>query len=187
MAGVNLVLTDAEGKMLKAVDALIRDLTTIRTGRANPALVEHVLVEYFGTPTPLKQIASITAPSAGMLVIQPWDKTALLAIEKAVLRSELGLTPTSDGTVVRLMLPPLTEERRHELAKRVSKRLEDARVSVRNIRRDAMETLRDKEKDKEFSQDDGRRGQEQAQRLTDAFIAKMDSLGKAKEKEVLEG
>lgn len=185
MVTVSSVLSDAESRMRKAVEALNRELSTIRTGRANPALVEHLLVEYYGTPTPLNQIASITAPEARMLVIQPWDKAAINPIEKAILRSELGLTPNNDGSVVRLTLPPLTEERRKELARMVAKRTEEGRVAVRNIRRDAIEKFRTSERDKQLSQDESKRAQDQAQKLTEAFIAQVDATGKAKEKEVL--
>ncbi|MBM3946374.1 MAG: ribosome recycling factor [SAR202 cluster bacterium] len=185
MVTVNSVLGDADGRMRKAVDALSRELATIRTGRANPALVEHLLVEYYGNPTPLNQIASITAPEARTLVIQPWDKSAINPIEKAIQRSELGLTPNNDGSVVRLTLPPLTEERRKELARMVSRRTEEGRIAVRNIRRDAIDKFRTGERDKQLSQDESKRAQDQVQKLTEAFIAQVDNVGKAKEKEVL--
>ncbi|MSQ13589.1 MAG: ribosome recycling factor [Dehalococcoidia bacterium] len=185
MVTVNAVLSDADGRMKKAIEALSRELVTIRTGRSNPALVEHLLVEYYGTPTPLNQIASITAPDARMLIIQPWDKGVIGMIEKAILRSELGLTPNNDGAVVRLTLPPLTEERRHELARMVSKRTEDARIAVRSIRRDAIDKFRTSEREKEMSQDESRRAQEQVQKLTEALVAQVDAIGKAKEREVL--
>lgn len=186
MATVNDLLGEGESRMKKAVEALKRELGVIRTGRANPALVEHIQVDYYGVPTPLGQMASIAAPEARLLVVQPWDRSALPAIEKAILKSDVGLTPASDGNVIRLAVPLLTEERRRELVRLVRRKVEDGRVAVRNIRRDINDRLRAMEKNKELSQDDSRRGQERLQKLTDAYVAQVDGLGNAKESEVME-
>ena len=180
------VLADADSRMKKTVEALRRELDTIRTGRANPALVEHLQVDYHGVPMALNQLASITSPEARLLVVQPWDRQALLAIEKSLLSSELGLNPTNDGNVLRLALPLLTEERRKQLVRVVRGKTEDGRVAVRNIRRDALERLRSMERNKEVSQDESHRAMDQLQKLTDSFVAQMDQLLTAKETEVLE-
>ncbi len=180
------VLKDAEERMAKTIDALHADLRTIRTGRASPALVERVQVDYYGMPTPLVQLAGITVPEPRLLVIRPWDRNTLGAIEKALLKSDLGLTPTNDGQVIRLVIPQLTEERRRELTRLVNKRVEEARVSVRNIRRDANDMLRDLEKEKLISEDELHQGRDDAQKLTDEFIKKIDEIGKAKEAEIME-
>ena len=179
------IISETDSRMKKVIESLNKDFATIRTGRANTALVEHIQVEYYGNTMPLNQLGTITAPEARMLAIQPWDKNAIAPIEKAILKSDLGLTPANDGAVVRLILPPLTEERRKELAKTVSKRVEEGRVALRNIRRDSMDKVRTKEKDKELSQDDSRRAQDQVQKVTDTFMAQIDTIAKAKEKEVL--
>ena len=181
------ILHDARERMEKTVDALQSDLRAIRTGRASPALVERVTVEYYGTPTALNQLAGVTVPEPRMLMIRPWDRNTLGAIEKAILKSDLGLTPNNDGQVIRLIIPQLTEERRRELNKQVSRRVEEARVSARNIRRDAIDMLRDAEKEKLIVEDDLHKGQDQAQELTDKFIKQVDEIGKAKEAEILEG
>ena len=162
------------------------ELLTIRTGHATPALVEHIKVEYAGVPTPLNQLAGISAPEAGLIVIQPWDRGSIGSIEKAILKSELGLNPSNDGHLIRISIPPLSEERRQELIKVVHKRVEERRVTVRNLRHEAMNTLKKLEKDKEISQDEHRRAQEQLQKLTDRFIADIEQLGKDKEKELIE-
>lgn len=180
------VLNDAEERMEKAIEALQADLRTIRTGRASPALVERVQVDYYGTPTPIIQLAGITVPEPRLLVIRPWDRGTLAAIEKALLKSDLGLTPTNDGQVIRLVIPQLTEERRRDLTRLVNKRVEEARVAVRNIRRDAIDMLRDLEKEKLISEDDLHEGRDKAQKLTDDFIKKIDEIGKAKEAEIME-
>lgn len=180
------VLKDAEERMAKTVEALQTDLRTIRTGRASPALVERVLVDYYGAPTPLIQLAGATAPEPRLLVIRPWDRSTIGAIEKALLKSDLGLTPTNDGQVIRLVIPQLTEERRRDLMKLVNKRVEEARVSVRNIRRDANDMLRDLEKEKLISEDELHEGRDETQKLTDDFIKKVDEVGKAKEAEIME-
>lgn len=180
------VLAAAEEKMKRAVEAHERELATIRTGRASPVLVEQLKVEYYGVSTPLNQVATITVPEARLLVIQPWDRKALGGIEKAILKSDLGLTPTNDGTVVRLAFPPLTQERRQELVKTVRKKVEGGRVALRNVRRDAHEELRAMEKQKEVSEDDLKRASEQLQRLVDIYIVRMDQVGKDKETELME-
>ena len=180
------VLLTTDEKMRKALQALERALATIRTGRATPALVDYIKVDYYGHPTPLNQIATISAPEARVLLIQPWDRSCLPDIEKAILKSELGLNPTNDGTVIRLVLPPLTEERRKELVKIVKKRVEEGKIEIRNLRRGAVEELRRKEKAKEISQDEGKRALIQLQELTDSFIEEADRLGKDKEAEILE-
>ncbi len=179
------ILKEAERKMARAVETLQRELSHIRTGRAAPALVERVMVDAYGSALPLSQVASVTAPEARLLVIQPWDKGTLPAIEKAILKSDLGLNPSSDGSVIRLAIPPLTEERRKELVRTVKKKVEEERVVVRNIRRDANEELRREEKDKKISADDQKRGQDRLQKLTDRFVAELDKVGEQKEAELL--
>ncbi|MFH1485641.1 MAG: ribosome recycling factor [Chloroflexota bacterium] len=183
---LNDVITDSEGKMRKAIEALRRELGTIRTGRAQPGLVERVKLDYYGVPTPINQVASIAAPEARLLVIQPYEKSMIPAIEKAILKSDLGLTPGSDGRVIRLPIPQLTEERRKELIKLVRKMVEEGRVSLRNVRREALEALREMEKKKEISEDDLKRAQDQLQKLTDSLIANVDEVGQEKEKELME-
>ncbi len=180
------LLHEAEDKMKKAIEALDADLRTIRTGRATPALVERVMVEYYGTPTPLEQLATISAPEPQLLTIRPYDPASLKDIERAILASELGLTPNNDGKLIRLAIPRLTQERRVELVKIVHKRLEEARVSVRNIRREAMNDLKDFEKDKLVSEDEADRGRDDLQDLTDRYIKKVDESGARKEKEIAE-
>jgi len=172
--------------MQKAVDALTRDLASIRTGRATPALVEHIRVDYHGVPTPLNQIASISIPEAKMIVIQPWDRSAIRSIEKAILTSDLGLNPASDSSVIRIAIPPLTEDRRKELIRVVRKRLEEARVTLRNIRREAIERARRAEKEKELSQDQYTRASDQLQELTDSFVERVNQTGQDKETEIME-
>lgn len=182
---VQQVLNDARERMGKAVEALSRELATIRTGRATPGLVEHIKVDYYGTPTPLNQLASITVPEARLIVIQPWDRGALGAVEKAILKSDLGLTPNNDGTVIRLVIPPLTEERRRELVKHVRRRVEEGRVAVRNIRRDCHDQLRRMEHQHQISQDELHRAENDLQKLTDERIKEIDKLGQDKETELL--
>ena len=179
-------LADAEDRMAKAVEALRRELATVRTGRANPALVDHLKVDYYGTPTPLKQLASVMVPEARLLTIQPWDKGSLTAIEKAIQKSDLGLNPTNDGSLIRLAIPPLTEERRRELVRMVHKKVEEGRVAIRNIRRDAHSMLRDLLHDKEISEDQEHNAQEELQKVTDRVIAEADGVGQEKEEELLE-
>ncbi len=179
------VFADVERRMKSAVEALQRELNTVRTGRASPSLVERILVDYYGTPTPMQQVATIHAADARTLTIQPWDKRMLGDIEKAIQKSDLGLTPTNDGAVVRLTLPPLTEERRRDLVKVVHKKVDDAKVAVRNCRRDGHDTLRDQEKAKEITVDDLKRGTDRLQKLTDHYIAELEKVGQAKEQEIM--
>lgn len=183
---INNILHTTDEKMRISTEALKKDLSTIRTGRASPALVEHLKVDYAGVPTPLNQVATISAPEPRLLVIQPWDRSNVHSIEKAVLKSELGLHPTTDGNVIRLAIPPLSEERRQELTKIVRRRVEERKVIIRNIRHDAINDLRKLEKDKEISEDELKRNLEQLQKITDKAIADTDKIGQAKEKELLE-
>jgi len=183
---IDEVLLAANTKMGKTIEALRKELATIRTGRATPALVDDIKVDYYGTPTPLKQIATVSVPEARLLLIQPWDRSMLSSIKKAILKSELGLNPTSDIDVIRLTIPQLSEERRKELARAVHKRAEDGRVALRNIRRDALEELRKLEREKEISQDEQKRAQEHLQELTDSFIATVGKVAEDKEAELLE-
>ncbi|NLW24722.1 MAG: ribosome recycling factor [Clostridia bacterium] len=180
------ILTDAEGRMKKTIDVLKKDFAGMRAGRANPAILEKVQVDYYGTPTPVNQLANITAPEARLLVIQPWDKTAISAIEKAILKSDLGLNPSSDGTVIRISIPQLTQERRKELVKSVKKKAEEARVSIRNIRRDANDEIKSLEKQKEISEDEAKKAQDDVQKITDKYIAEVDKITDNKEKEIME-
>ena len=186
MVMVKDVLEDGDKRKQRSVEALKKELSTIRTGRANSAVVEGVMVDYYGTLTPLNQLASITVPEARLLVVQPWDRRSLPAVEKAILKYGLGLNPINDGNVLRLAIPQLTEERRRDLVRLVRKKVEDGRVEVRNIRRDILEQLRRMEKAKDVSQDESKRAQEQLQRMTDLYVAQMDALAGDKEKEVME-
>jgi ribosome recycling factor len=176
----------AERKMKRAVEALQHDLSSVRTGRASPALLERVQVDYYGAATPLNAVATINVPEPRLLVIQPWDKKMLPVIEKAIQKSDLGLTPSSDGTVVRLPIPQLNEERRRDLVKQVHKRVEEARVAIRNCRREAIDDMRKAERDKQVSEDDVKRAQERLQKLTDSYVAQVDDVGRRKESEVME-
>jgi ribosome recycling factor len=180
------VFADAQHRMNGAVEALQRELQAVRTGRATPALVERLVVDYYDTPTPLTQIAAIHATDPRTLTIQPWDKKALGDIEKAIQKSDLGLNPNNDGSVIRLVLPPLTEERRKDLVKVVHKKVDEGKIAVRNIRRDAHDKLRDQEKKKEISADDLKRGADRLQKLTDKYIEDVDGVGQAKEHEIME-
>ena len=183
---INRTLWNVEEKMRKSVEVLRMELATIRTGRAAPALVEHIRVDYAGVPTPLNQIAGISAPEARLLVIQPWDKGSIHSIEKAILKSDLGLNPSSDGSVIRIEVPPLTEERRQELVKTVRRRIEEGRIAIRNLRREAMEELKGFEKNKDISQDEYKRALDQLQKLVDSFIAEAEQTGQGKEVELME-
>ncbi|MBI2724175.1 MAG: ribosome recycling factor [Chloroflexi bacterium] len=183
---IDETLRDAEHRMESAVTALDRDLDTVRTGRARPALVEGLRVEYFGTPTPLNQMAAINAPEPRLITITPWDKTQLSTIEKAIQKSDLGLTPTNDGNIIRLVIPALNEDRRKDLVKQVHKKVEDARVAVRNVRRDSLDQLRKLQHDKTISDDDERRAQERLQKITDRYVAEVDRHGHMKEQDLLE-
>ena len=180
------LLGDAERRMQKAVDALKQDLAAIRTGRASSALVERIQVDYYGTPTPINQVATISVPEARMIVIQPWDRKMLTDIEKAIQKSDLGINPNSDGQVIRLNIPPMSEERRRDLAKTLHKKLDEHKVAVRNIRRDVQDKLRDREKKKEIPEDELKRNADKLQKLTDRYIDEMDKVGKSKEQEIME-
>jgi ribosome recycling factor len=179
-------IANVEPKMARAVEVMARDFQGIRTGRASTALVERIHVEYYGTPTALNQLAGISIPEPHQIVIQPWDRGVLGAIEKAILKSDIGLTPNVDGTVVRLNIPQLTEERRRELVKVVHRRMEEARVEIRNLRRDAAEAIKHEDRDGVLGADEAHRELEQLQRVTDRYIAEVDKVGAAKEREVLE-
>jgi ribosome recycling factor len=180
------IFEDAERRMHKAVDALRQDLAAIRTGRASSALIERIQIDYYGTQTPINQVATISVPDARQLLIQPWDRKLLTDIEKAIQRSDLGINPNNDGQVIRLNIPPLNEERRREMVKILHKKLDEHKVAIRNVRRDAQEKLRDREKKKEITEDEQRRSTERLQKLTDRFIDEMDKVGKTKELEILE-
>ena len=179
------LLKDVETKMAAALEALGREFATVRTGRASAALLDVIRVDYYGTPTPLNQMASVSVPDARTLTIQPWEVSQLKAIEKAILASDLGLTPMNDGKVIRLPIPPPTEERRKQLAKTVAKHAEESRVAIRNIRREANDKLKAMARDKKISEDDERRGHDQTQKTTDRYVAKVDELLKKKEQEIL--
>ncbi|EPR44336.1 Ribosome-recycling factor [Desulfovibrio sp. X2] len=180
------VLKDSEDKMNKAVENLKREFGRLRTGRASTALVENIKVDYYGTPTPLPQISSIAVPDSRSITIQPWDRNAFSLIDKAIQTSDLGLSAVNDGKVLRINIPPLTEERRKELVKLAKKYTEETKVAVRNIRRDGNETLKKKEKDKDITQDDLHKGQDEIQKLTDGYIKKAEQVLGDKEKEIME-
>ena len=186
MVTANEYLQDAEHRMAGAHQALQREFDSVRTGRARTGLVEHIVVEYYGTDTPINQLATVSVPEARVLAIQPWDKSAISAVERAIHKSDLGINPNNDGSVIRLTLPLLTEDRRKDLARSVRKRVEDARVAVRNVRRDVQDKIRAQEKAKDMSQDDSRRLQDQLQKLTDSNISQIDKTGEAKEAELME-
>jgi ribosome recycling factor len=183
---VDEVLLELNSRMQKAVEGLARELATIRTGRATPALVENIMVDYHGAFTPLRQLASIATPEANLIVIQPWDRASLRGIDRAILKSDIGLSPANDGNIIRVVIPPLSEERRTELAKLVSKRVEERRIVLRNIRRDGVEKLRGMEKEKEISQDQLKNAITQVQEITDDFTSKVNKVGQDKEKEIKE-
>ncbi len=183
---LNDVKSDTESRMKKAIEALQRELSSVRTGRASPALVERVEVDYYGAMTPLNQLAGISVPEARLLVIQPWDKGSLQAIEKAIRTADLGVNPTNDGDVIRISIPALTEERRKEMVKVVKSKVEDTRVAIRNIRRDAISQVKELAQEKMISEDDERRGEQDIQNLTDKYVARADAVGKEKEDDVLE-
>jgi ribosome recycling factor len=175
-----------EARMAKAIEAMERDFQAVRTGRASTSLVERLMVEFYGTPTPLNQLASISVPEAHQIVIQPWDRSVLGAIEKAIQKSEIGLMPNVDGAVVRLNIPPLTEERRKDLVKVVHRRMEDARVEIRNHRRDSTEETRRQEREGELGSDEARREQERIEKTTHQWIEEVDRVGRLKEQEIME-
>jgi ribosome recycling factor len=183
---VDEIFEDLKDRMGKSIESLKREYSRLRTGRASISLLDGIRVSYYDTPTPLNQMASLAVPEPRLIVIQPWDKTAIEDIEKAILKSELGLTPMNDGKVIRISIPPLTEERRKELVKVARKMSEENKVAIRNIRRDANEMLKDLKKEKEISEDDLFRSQEEVQKATDQFISQVDELCAVKEKEILE-
>ncbi|GAC1399249.1 MAG: ribosome recycling factor [Ktedonobacteraceae bacterium] len=180
------LFSDAERRMQKAIEALKQDLTAIRTGRASASLVDRIQVDYYGTPTPINQVASISVPDARQVVIQPWERKLLPDIEKAIQKSDLGINPNNDGQVIRLNVPPMSEERRRDMAKVLHKKLDEHKVAVRNVRRDVQDKLRDREKKKEVSEDELKRSVDRLQKLTDRFIDEMDKVGKSKEQELME-
>ncbi len=179
-------LWNIEEKMQKSVEGLKKELATIRTGRATPTLIEHIKVEYAGVPTPLNQVAGISAPEAKLLIIQPWDKGSIHSIEKAILTSDLGLNPVSDGNVIRVNIPLLSEERRQELIKVMRRRVEERRIAIRNLRREAMDALKELEKNKDIAQDEHKRAINQLQKLTDSFVADTEQIGRNKEAELMQ-
>ena len=183
---IDELLADARERMTKSVHATSHDFTSVRTGRATPALLDRIVVDYYGAATPLKQLATISAPEARMLTVQPYDKSSIKAIERAILESDVGLTPSNDGNVIRLGIPELTEERRRELVKVVRHIAEEGRVAIRNVRRDVMHDLRELKEAGEAGSDDEHRAEVELQKVTDARIAELDELLKAKEEEILE-
>ncbi len=185
MAGIEEIISGMEGKMSKTVDALRSDLASLRAGRATPALLDKITVDYYGVPTPINQVATVSIPEPRTIVIQPWEKKMLNAIGKAIMTSDLGINPNSDGSVIRLILPQLTEERRKELVKKVGKKAEEYRVIVRNLRRDANDAVKKLEKAKEITEDDSKKGIEKIQKLTDKQIKAVDAVAAAKEEEVM--
>ncbi len=180
------LLLDAEERMEKALLALDRDFGKLRTGRASAQLVDGIKVDYYGTPTPVSQMASVAVPDSRTVTIQPWDKGGIALVEKAILKSDLGLTPVNDGKIIRIVIPPLTEERRKELSKVAKKYTEDAKVALRNVRRDANDALKKLEKEKAITEDDLKKGTEEVQKLTDRFVGDADKKCQAKEKEIME-
>jgi len=183
---VNETIKKTKAGMNKAIDSLKKELSRVRTGRASVSLLDDIRVDYYGTPTPLSQVGTLVAPEPRLITIQPWEKNLLPAIEKAILQSDLGLNPSNDGTLIRLAFPPLTEERRKEMAKLVKRYGEDAKVAIRNARRDANDALKRSEKEKEISEDDLKRGEKDVQQLTDDFVKQVDDVVAHKEKEVME-
>ena len=180
------IFDDAERRMKKAVEALKQDLAAIRTGRASSALVERINVDYYGAPTPINQVCQISVPEARLIVIQPYERKMITDIEKAIQRSDLGINPNNDGQVIRLNIPPLSEERRRDMVKTLHKKLDEHKVAIRNIRRDTQDKLQDREKKKEISEDELKRSKDRLQKLTDRYIDEMDKVGKSKELEILE-
>lgn len=182
---MDAVFTKTKEKMEKCLDALNRDYKAVRAGRANPAILDRVTVDYYGTPTPINQMAAISVPEPRMLMIQPWDASTLKDIEKAINTAEIGINPSNDGKVIRLAFPALTEERRKELVKDISKRGEEAKVAVRNVRRDAMDDIKKLKKDNEITEDDQKNGEKKLQDITDSYIKQVEEMVKKKEDEVL--
>jgi ribosome recycling factor len=183
---INDITNDAEDGMKKAVDSFKRDLQKIRTGRANTAMLDGIKVDYYGTPTPVNQVATVQVVDARLITVKPWEKSMIAVIDKAIRASDLGINPVADAELVRLPVPPLTQERRRDLAKQVNKQTEEARVAVRAARRDAMDMIKEAEKDKQISEDERKNGEKKVQELTDKYIASVDDIAKAKEKEIME-
>jgi ribosome recycling factor len=183
---INDITTDAETGMKKAVDSFKRDLQKIRTGRANTSMLDGIKVDYYGTPTPVNQVATVQVVDARLITVKPWEKHMIQVIDKAIRASDLGINPVADAELVRLPIPPLTQERRKELAKVVNKQTEEARVAVRSARRDAMEMIKDAEKEKQVSEDERKKGEKSVQDLTDRYIAQIEDIAKSKEKEIME-
>ncbi len=183
---INDILTSREEKMKKTLEALKREFASLRAGRATPALLDRVTVDYYGTPTPVNQVAKISVPEPRMIVIQPWEKTMMKELEKAIMKSDLGLTPNSDGAAIRLTIPQLTKERREELKKTVNKKAEEAKVALRNLRRDANEAIKKLEKGKEITEDESKKGQDDMQKLIDKYVKLVDTAKAGKEKEIME-
>lgn len=179
-------LKQTEAKMKKSVDLLIKDYATLRAGRATPALLDKILVDYYGTPTPINQMATISVPESRLLVIQPWDRNMITEIEKAILKSDLGITPASDGNVIRLVIPTLTQEKRKDLVKVINKKAEEGRIAVRNLRREANDVVKNAEKQGDISEDVSKRYLDEIQKLTDKYTKKVDQVAEAKEKEIME-
>jgi len=184
---MEVIIKDSKSKMSKAVESIKSEFSRLRTGRATPALLDGIKVEYYGALSPLNQVGNISVPDPKMIVIQPWDTTQIQAIEKAIIKSELGLNPQTDGKVIRIPIPDLTDERRRDLVKHIKKIAEESKVSVRNIRRTANDSIKADEKAKKITEDDSKRGQEQIQKVTDEFIAEIDKVVAAKEKEIMQG
>jgi ribosome recycling factor len=180
------LFAELNSRMQKATDGLSKELATLRAGRATPALLDHIMVDYQGTTIPLHQLATISIPEANLIIIQPWDRTSLRDIERAILTANIGLNPANDGNIIRVVIPPLSEERRKELVKFVSRKVEERRVAVRNIRRDGIEKLREMEKNKEISEDELKNNTRKIDQLTEACVAKVNELGQRKEKEIRE-
>jgi ribosome recycling factor len=183
---INDITNDAEGGMKKAIDSFKRDLQKIRTGRANTSMLDGIKVDYYGTPTPVNQVATVQVVDARLITVKPWEKNMIPVIDKAIRASDLGINPVADSELVRLPIPPLTQERRKDLAKVVNKQTEEARVAVRAARRDAMDMIKDAEKEKQISEDERKNGEKKIQELTDKYIASIDDIAKNKEKEIME-
>ncbi len=182
---INEITKESKEKMNKAIESLKRELSTLRAGRANPSMLDKIVIDYYGSPTPLSQMATISVPEARMLTVQPWDASIIPLIEKGIMASDIGINPSNDGKIIRLAIPQLTEERRKELSKQVSKEGENAKVSIRNIRRNAIQHMKDEEKNKLITEDDVKDGEKIIQKDTDSFIKNIDEIVKAKEKEIM--
>lgn len=180
------IMQDAESRMKKSIEVLRKELSTVRAGRANPSLLDKITLDYYGTPTPINQVGNISVPEARLLVIQPYDRGMIGAIEKAIMKSDLGITPANDGNVIRIAIPPLNEERRKELVKQVHKKSEEEKVALRNIRRDAIDTCKAKEKAKEITEDEQKKFHEDIQKITDRYIMEIDKISESKQQEIME-